>query len=165
MTQKQITNEITNSQLKMTLQVERFSLFSLQLLLLLFSPEEPSSSPVLTRSGPRLGRAGPETRGGRGWGWSTSWRQCSTTASVISPSRTTSPLAAVWASRSTNTTTPWSATMTTPSRRWGRRRFSWTTPSWRTRSWRQTARSTTRSTLWQPRSLPPTNGIPLKAPY
>merc|ERR1712154_522393 len=75
MTQKQITNEIANSQLKLTLQGER------------------------------------------GWGWSTSWRRCSTTDSATSPSQTTSPPAAGWASRSTNTTTPWSATTTTPSRR------------------------------------------------
>merc|ERR1719397_2219711 len=79
--------------------------------------EELSLSQVLTKSGLKQERGGPEMPGGRGWGWSTSWRPCSTTAWVPSHSLTTSPPAAGWALRSTSTTVRWSATTTTPWRR------------------------------------------------
>ena len=85
MTQKQITNEIINSQLKLTLQVERLVTRSRKYFMLKYDPlekylcvrnnimflssEEPSLCPALTRSGPRLAREGLETPGGRGWGW------------------------------------------------------------------------------------------------
>ena len=134
MTQKQITNEIINSQLKLTLQVERLVTRSRKYFMLKYDPlekylcvrnnimflssEEPSLCPALTRSGPRRARGGRATPGGRGWGWSTSWRlagrccywcckcccccrPCNTTALATCRSPTTSPRAAAWVSRST----------------------------------------------------------------
>merc|ERR1711910_101287 len=81
MTQKEITNEIVNSKLQLTLQVERGTFIV----------------PSLTRSGLRQARVVQGTRGGRGWGWTIYWRPCSTTASATSRSRTTSPPVAGWA--------------------------------------------------------------------